>query len=50
MEKIAADSIQLVEAHNKLKNCHRPELPKIIDEVQQHIKNLKDAVEKDEMS
>lgn len=44
-DRIATDSAHLVAAYNKLKN-HTSELPQIMDDVKQHIAELKSVLSK----
>lgn len=44
VDKIATDSAKLVSAYNKLKFSHESELPHAIDQVKQHIMDLKGVV------
>ena len=46
VDRIATDSAKLVSAYNKLKFSHESELPNVIDQVKQHIMDLKTVMSK----
>lgn len=46
VDKLATDSAKLVSAYNKLKFSHQSELPQTIEQVKQHITDLKAVLSK----
>lgn len=40
VDRVAADCVHMVEAHDKLKNVHQHELPEIVDKVRKQIADL----------
>ena len=44
VERVATDSAKLVTAYNKLKDCHESELPHAVEQIKQHIADLKAVI------